>query len=402
MNETLPPLEADLGDILCFSQLRWDFVYQRPHHLMSRAARERRVWYVEEPVFEPDGPRLVVEARGPNLAMVRPVVPPGWPEEDVDRAVSLLLREHVADEAIDHPVAWFYTPMAIPWTSWLEPEVTVYDCMDELSAFWFAPPRLTDFEATLLSDADIVFTGGHSLYRAKRGRHPNVHEFPSAVDADHFGGARAGTEEPPDQRALPAPRVGWFGVLDERMDVGLLGEIADLRPEWSFVLLGPTVKIDPATLPRRPNVHNLGPRRYAELPAYLAGWDVAMMPFAINDATRFISPTKTLEYLAAGRPVVSTPVPDVVSTFAGTDLVRIADSPAAFVSAIEEALAEDRSAFERAARAFVATRTWDRTWARMWSLVEEAAERRAREVTPAAGSGRPSLRRDASVVGGGS
>jgi UDP-galactopyranose mutase len=372
-------MPAIRADVLCFSQLRWDFVYQRPHHLMTRAARVRRVWYVEEPVFEADGPRLIVEDRQPGLAMVRPVIPPGWPEADIDDAVSLLLREFVANNRIDRPVAWFYTPMALPWTGWLEPDVTVYDCMDELTAFRFAPSRIAALEARLLARADVVFTGGRSLYEAKRTRHANVHEFPSAVDAGHFRAARTDPEEPLDQRGLPSPRIGWFGVIDERTDLDLLGGVADLRPNWSFVLIGPTVKIDPATIPVRPNLHLLGLRSYAELPRYIAGWSVAIMPFARNESTRFISPTKTLEYLAAGRPVVSTSIRDVVDPFERLGLVRIADTPDEFVDAIEAAMGEDVGLFRASADAFLERRSWDETWARMWALVKQARIRRVEE-----------------------
>ena len=330
-------------DVLCFSQLRWDFVYQRPNHLMARAARDHRVWYVEEPVFEHDGPRLIIEERHPGLAMVRPVVPPGWPEADVDSAVSLLLHEFAQNNGIERPIAWYYTPMALPWTTWLEPAITVYDCMDELSAFRFAPPRLAELETRLLERADLVFTGGRSLYEAKRERHLNVHAFPSAVDAAHFGRARGEVDGAADQAGLPRPRIGWFGVIDERTDLDLLAGIADLRPGWSFVLVGPVVKIDPATIPVRPNLHVLGPRPYAELPAYIAGWDVAMMPFARNESTRFISPTKTLEYLAADKPVVSTGIADVIEIYGSA--VRIANTPEAEAAAWEDASAPDVQRF---------------------------------------------------------
>ena len=366
------PTPAVAADVFCFSQLRWDFVYQRPNHLMSRAARDRRVWYVEEPIFEPDGPRLTIEERAPGLTVVRPVVPPGWPERDVDAAVSLLLHELVQNAGNRRPVAWYYTPMALPWTAWLEPAVTVYDCMDELSAFRFAPPRMKAYEAQLLAQADVVFTGGQSLYEAKRSRHPNVHAFPSAVDAAHFRAARGDQDEPRDQRDLPRPRIGWFGVIDERMDLELIGGIADLRPDWSFVLIGPIVKIAPAAVPARPNLHLLGPRPYSELPRYISGWSAAIMPFARNDSTRYISPTKTLEYLAAGRPVVSTSIHDVVDPYQRLGLVRIANSCAEFVGAIEAAMAEDAAAFRASADAFLELRDWDDTWRRMWALVEAA------------------------------
>lgn len=358
---------------------------------MARAARDRRVWFVEEPIFEHDGARLIVEERLPGLHMVRPVVPPGWPGSEVDAAVSLMLHGFAERHGIERPIAWYYTPMALPWSGWLEPAATIYDCMDELSAFRFAPPRISDLEARLLERADVVFTGGQSLFEAKRSRHADVHAFPSAVDAGHFGRARVMNGGAEDQRAIPRPRIGWFGVIDERMDFDLVAGSADLRPEWSFVFVGPTVKIDPATIPARPNIHFLGPRSYADLPAYIAGWDVAMMPFARNDSTRFISPTKTLEYLAAGRPVVSTSIRDVVEPYERLGLVRIADTPADFVAAIDSALAEDPEPFRSAADAFIERRTWDETWARMWAFVDEALARHPESETREVWSARISL-----------
>jgi UDP-galactopyranose mutase len=376
-------LSTERTDLVCFSQLRWDFVYQRPNHLMSRAARSRRVWFVEEPVFEPGHARLDVEQRGRGLHIVRPVLTPGLDTADVDASVSRLLGDLADGERIQSPIAWYSTPMALPWSSRLTPALVIYDCMDELSAFDGAPLRMGELESRLLQSADLVFTGGHSLFEAKRGRHPNVHEFPSAVDVDHFGHARRPMPDVPDQRGMPRPRIGWFGVIDERMDLGLLAGIADRRPDWSFILVGPTVKIDPRSVPERPNIHLLGPRPYAELPRYIAGWDVAMMPFARNAATRFISPTKTPEYLAAGRPVVSTSIRDVAEPYRRLGLVHIADAPDDFVRAIEHARSEDAVARQAIADAFLAERSWDRTWAAMSELIQAALDARDRGETKA-------------------
>lgn len=361
---------------MCFSQLRWDFVYQRPQHLMTRAARDRRVWFVEEPVFEEGPPRLLVEPRQPGITMLRPILPHGLDLPAIDAAIDGLLAGHADAAGIRDPLLWFYTPMALPWAASIDPSLVIYDCMDELSAFRGAPPALREREEDLLDQAAVVFTGGHSLYEAKRSRHPNVHEFPSAVDIEHFARARRAQPEPPEHAGLPRPRIGWFGVIDERTDVDLLGGIADLRPDWSFVLVGPTVKIDPATIPVRPNLHLLGMRSYEELPGYIAGWDVAMMPFARNESTRFISPTKTLEYLAAGRPVVSTSIRDVIEPYERLGLVRIADEPSDFVAAIEASLADDPADHVRRSDAFLAGRTWDATWAAMSLEIEDLLEER--------------------------
>jgi glycosyltransferase involved in cell wall biosynthesis len=253
--------------------------------------------------------------------------------------------------------------------------VTVYDAMDELTGFLGASPRLAALESELLERADVVFTGGHSLYEAKRHRHANVHAVPSAVENDHFRAARGRLGDPPDQARLGRPRIGWFGVIDERMDLPLLEAIADLRPDWSFVLIGPVVKIHEAALPRRANIHYLGAKPYQELPAYIAGWDVAIMPFARSAATRYISPTKTLEYLAAGRPVVSTSIRDVVTPYGDEGAVAIADTPQAFVAAIEHALASPSRDWLELVDAILARTSWDATWSRMERLMEEASIR---------------------------
>jgi glycosyltransferase involved in cell wall biosynthesis len=244
--------------------------------------------------------------------------------------------------------------------------------MDELSAFANAPPALARLEAELLDRADVVFTGGHSLFEAKRGRHPSVHAFPSSVDVSHFARARRPCEDPADQRAIPSPRLGFYGVVDERMDLALVGGLAHARPDWQIVILGPFAKIREDSIPRAPNLHWLGQKRYADLPAYVGGWDVAVMPFALNAATRFISPTKTPEFLAAGRPVVSTAIRDVVRPYAERGLVRIAAEVSGFVRAVEESLAEERAPWLARVDAFLSGESWDATWRRMRDLLDAA------------------------------
>jgi UDP-galactopyranose mutase len=363
-----PAHDRALPDLLCLSHLRWNFVFQRPQHLLTRAARGQRVFYVEEPLVADGPPRLDVRTTPQGVHVVVPRLPHGLAGAAADDALRALLDGLRLRHDVRRFILWYYTPLALGFTRHLRPVATVYDVMDELSLFRFAPPALLECEAELYRRADVVFTGGRSLYEAKRGRHANVHCFPSSVDAAHFATARAGVAEPADQAGIPRPRIGFFGVIDERMDVELVARVADARPDWHFVLVGPVVKIDPAELPRRPNVHYLGGKDYAELPAYVAHWDVAMMPWARNDATRFISPTKTPEYLAAGRPVVSTGVTDVVRTYAGDSLVRIADTAAEFEAAIAAALAEgpaERAAWLARADALLARTSWDRTWAQM-------------------------------------
>jgi glycosyltransferase involved in cell wall biosynthesis len=280
-------------------------------------------------------------------------------------------------------VLWFYTPMAMDFASHLEPLATVFDCMDELSAFKFAPPELIENERKLLEKADVVFTGGQSLYEAKRDKHAKVFAFPSSIDVAHFNQAREIAEEPADERHLPHPRLGFCGVIDERMDIELLGQMAKARPDWHFVMIGPVVKIAEEDLPRSENIHYLGGKDYKDLPAYLAGWDVALMPFAINESTKYISPTKTPEYLAAGLPVVSTPIRDVVRPYGEQGLVEIASTAEEFVTACEKALETGMSDRLQKADEFLSHNSWDKTYDEMSGLIDEAIKEKPKAATQA-------------------
>ena len=353
-----------LPDLLCLSHLRWDFVYQRPQHLMSRAARDRRVYYVEDPVFGEAPARLDVR-REDNVTVVQPQLPAGLPAHAAEAQTRRQLHDFLNREGVRSPLAWVYTPMQLHLLGGLATSGVVYDCMDELANFRYAPPQLRAREQQLFACADVVFTGGHRLYEAKREQHPRVYPFPSSVDVAHFAQARRPLPDPADQRGLPGPRLGFYGVIDERLDTALLGALARRRPEWQIVLLGPVVKISPQDLPRADNLHVLGMKAYAELPAYLAHWDVALLPFAINAATEFISPTKTPEYLAAGVPVVSAPIRDVVRPYGEQGLVSVADGVDEFEAAVVAALAQDHTRRQRRADALLAQGSWDRTWEAM-------------------------------------
>lgn len=364
----------DTPDIVCLSHLRWNFVYQRPQHLLSRCAQGKRVFFIEEAIFSEEPlARLDVSEDSNGVVVVVPHLPQGLSEEAINADLQVLIDSLFAEHNINKYICWYYTQMAIAFTRHLQPQAVVYDCMDELSAFQGASPTLKNYEAELFSRADLVFTGGQSLYESKVNQHPNVYAFPSSVDVPHFGQART-LQEPEDQAHIPHPRLGFFGVIDERMDIELLAGIAEARPDWHLVIIGPVVKIDPATLPQHENIHYLGGRDYKELPAYLAGWDLAMLPFARNESTRFISPTKTPEYLAAGRPVVSTSIRDVVRPYGESKLVRIADTVSEFVAAAEQAMQEDTPASEWLSRVdvFLEKISWDRTWASMMKLIDSA------------------------------
>ena len=308
-----------------------------------------------------------------GVIVVTPSLPETLSGEERESTLKSLLDSYLAGEQ-GPLVRWYYTPMMLPFSRHLEAACTVYDCMDELANFRFAPPELLGLERELLASAEVVFTGGYSLYEAKKGLHPNIHPFPSSVDRAHFGQARAIDAVPDDQGSLPRPRFGFYGVIDERMDLEMIAALADAHPEWSIVMVGPVVKIDPADLPHRSNIHYLGNKQYEELPVYLGGWDVALMPFAINDSTKFISPTKTPEYLAGGRPVVSTPITDVIRHYGDLESVFIADGAEAFIAGCEQALALVRGGDEWLDEVDLklANLSWDITYARMAGLVHEA------------------------------
>ncbi len=371
--------------LFVFSHLRWDFVFQRPQQLMSRLARHYRVYFIEEPLAAGGAAAWQASEALPQLTVWRqPVVASaaalghgarasGW-----DDCASL--HELLARLARRHPrhLAWLVTPMALPLLAALDPDAVIYDCMDELSAFLHPPAGLIEREQALFACADLVFAGGPSLYAAKRRFHRNVHCFPSSVDVAHFRQALDRNIAHPAYRHLPGPKLGFFGVLDERFDGDLVAMLADTEPAWQIVLVGPVAKIDPARLPRRPNIHYTGQQPYAALPAFLAGWDLCLLPFALNDATRFISPTKSLEYMAAELPVVSTAVPDVVRQHA--DVIAIAGSTAEFIAHCRRALAMSaggRQRMIRRMRAKLAATSWDTTADAMRQLLHPLSRAQA-------------------------
>jgi UDP-galactopyranose mutase len=380
-SSVLPPGETgETGDIdlVVFSHLRWDFVYQRPQHLLSRCARKRRVFFIEEPIFGNCSMRLDVREADPGVHVVVPYLPEGLKSEIAINAVMKdLTRQLFLAHGINEYVFWYYTPMALSFTDHFNPVAAVYDCMDELSAFKGSHSQLPALVKELFQYVDLVFTGGQSLYEAKRGQHPAVYAFPSSIDASHFGKARKAVADPEDQAHIPHPRLGFFGVIDERFDVALLDEVAVKRPDWHFVMIGPVVKIDPDALPKHPNIHYLGGKKYSELPEYLASWDIALLLFARNESTRYISPTKTPEYLAAGKPVISTSIRDVVRPYGELNLVEIADTADVLIRAAEKLLSlENRSEWLRKVDAFLENISWDKTWAHMSRLIDEVIDRR--------------------------
>jgi UDP-galactopyranose mutase len=367
-----------MPSLVVLSHLRWDFVFQRPQHLMTRFAKSGKILFLEEPVFDPGvAPFVEISEPHPNIKVVKPhldVPANGYGDEEMALLAPLLKATVDKFNADGNGYsAWMYTPMALPLLEVLSPQIVIYDCMDELSAFAKAPAALKQRERALLQRADLVFTGGPSLYKAKRTQHRAAYCFPSAVDAKHFSRGADEANAFPALADIPHPRLGFFGVVDERFDRELLAALAKSRPQWQFCIVGPVVKIDAALLPREANIHYFGQQAYADLPAFIAGWDVCLLLFALNDATRFISPTKTLEYMAAEHPVVSTPVTDVVDLYG--EYISVARSPAEFIGECERLLHESpkqRNARKAAMRKCVEKYSWDSTAAAMQAIIVKA------------------------------
>jgi glycosyltransferase involved in cell wall biosynthesis len=380
--------DPEASTLICFSHLRWNFVFQRPQHLMSRFADELKLVYWEEPIVVGSDETAYLQVRAaedfPSVTIVVPHLPEGLSMAEAEATLKRLLDAHAASIK-GALIKWYYTPMMLPFSRHLEADAIVYDCMDELSQFKFAPDCLLPLEQELIDSADLVFTGGSSLYEAKKNRHSSVHLFPSSVDRGHFAKARGDIADPEDQANLARPRLGFYGVVDERFDIDLLRQVADACPDWQFVIVGPVVKIASEDLPRAANIHYVGGKTYDQLPAYLSGWDVALMPFAMNESTQFISPTKTPEYLAGGKPVVSTPIRDVVRHYGHLEGVQIAYDADGFVAACRKALELARDArgnWLAEADLLLSSTGWDTTQARMSGLIADVlGEREQTEQT---------------------
>jgi UDP-galactopyranose mutase len=357
-------------DLVVASHLRWSFVWQRPQQLLSRLSRHHRILFVEEPVYTPETggppvPNMYVAL--PNLVVLTPQVPKEecgdtplwlWPCQD---RITQQVRDALTALDFRHRTLWFYTPTPEFLVEVVEPEMLTYDVMDELANFKFAPPQLKEREHRLLSQSSVVFTGGASLYDAKKHHNRNTHLFASGVDGEHYAKAcHPDTTVPDWMKVIPGPRATYIGVIDERLDYDIVAAMAEARPDVQFLMCGPVVKVDPESLPKASNLHYPGQQNYADLPRILKGSDVCLMPFARNEATKFISPTKTLEYMATHRPIVSTPIKDVERFY--SDIVFLADTAEQFVAQIDAALNEPAS--ERARKRLreekiLAEQAWD-------------------------------------------
>lgn len=326
---------------------------------------------MEEPIHDSENEAyLKFSKRLDNLWLCVPHLPEKISKQQTNALLTQLLDKYFQNKDLEDFAFWYYTPMALEFTARYSPKLTIYDCMDELSAFKFAPKEIKGLEKKLMQNADVVFTGGNSLYEAKKNQHSNIYPFPSSIDKNHFEKARKSRIEAEDQRTIAGPKIGFYGVIDERFDIELIGSIAKAKPEWQLILIGPVAKIDHALLPKHNNIHYLGQKSYQELTGYLSGWDIALIPFLLNDSTRYISPTKTPEYLAAGIPVVSTPIRDVVNPYGKNKLVSIASNAEEFIDAIEiELRSKGKTEWLKRVDAFLERNSWDITCKAMQKLM---------------------------------
>jgi glycosyltransferase involved in cell wall biosynthesis len=362
-------------NLIVFSHLRWDFVYQRPQHLLTRLAADFNIVFVEEPVADTNEKPFYSYKQREDVVIMTPHISGQLSAEDTKEALKGLFNEYMANKDQSNYAFWYYTPMALEFSRKFTPALVVYDCMDELSDFKFAPAHLKSLEQELLKISDVVFTGGRSLYEAKKHQHANIYPFPSSIDKVHFNSVRQIAGNLQENPAPGKVTLGFYGVIDERFDATLIKEIADARPEWEFVIIGPVVKIDPKSLPDNANIKYLGSKSYQELPQYMAEWDIALIPFLLNESTRFISPTKTPEYLAAGLPVISTGIKDVINPYANNKLVRIGANAGDFIDSAEYYCAlspKEKKAWLNRVDQFLELNSWDKTCSNMLTHIKNA------------------------------
>jgi len=363
---------CETSDLLVFSHLRWDSDSKRPQHLLSRHAKHRRVFYFEEPIFGMTQiPRLHLRETQEGVHVVVPYLPASIDAEEMESALRDLVDELIFEEELAHYTICYYTPMALTFSRHLEPVAVIFDKMEELSLKHGIPQELIDLEMELMKKADVVYTGGLSSYEASERRHQNLHLLPSSVDYKHFSQGRENLVESEDQVNIPHPRIGFYGEIDDRLNLKMLAEMADLKPEFQFMMLGPVLIKDSSLLPQRSNIHYLGEKDYDSLPLYLAGWDCAIMPYALNDLTKYISPTETAEFLAAGKPTVSTSIADVVHPYATSNLVHIADDAPGLIVACQMAMAEKKAnpmEWLASVDTFLSNNSWDIIFDKMTEL----------------------------------
>lgn len=372
----------DSTDLIVLSHLRWDFLFQRPQHILSRYGRYRRVYYFEEPLFGmTEIPRLHIKETPDNVLVVVPHIPTKGSPQELNLQLAKLLDELIEDEEIIEYSLWYYTPMALNFTRHLKPQNIIFDLMDELINFYEDKRQLGLLEKELTDNADLVFMNGRTLFNSKKHLNSNIHELPSSIDFKHFSLARQKLIEPDDQVHIPHPRIGFYGVIDQRVDLEIIGKIAELEPLYQFIVLGPIINVKTSELPIRNNIHFLDKKDYHALPLYLAGWDCVFMPYRLDDSTKLFSPAKILEFLAAGKPVVASPLPDIIYSYKGKELIHLAKSPEEFIKKINLALQENRNEeWITKIDSFLQDQNWDDLFSKMIYLESDLAKDKTRNM----------------------
>ena len=361
-------------DIVCFSHIRWDLNYQRPQHLLSRFAKSNQLFFIEEPLYDAlEHQTLQVNSKDDNIWIIVPHLLIGSGGKEAIDAQKELLDKFFFEYKLEDYIFWYYTPLALSFSTHYSPLLIIYDCVNNWSAS-IVRDNLKLFEAKLFDDSDIIFTGGNSLFEANKNKYANIYSFPGSIDKAHFASARVILEEGEDQKSIPHPILGYFGTIDERFDLELVRKIAALRPLWQLVLIGPVLNIDKDSFPIMENIHFLGSKAYEDLPKYISTWDIALIPFLLNNATKFICPGKATEYLAAGKPVISTPISNIVDSFGKNGLIHIAQTAEEFIKAAELEFDQKRGndLWFSSVDDFLLGNSWDKTWAKMNDLIKIA------------------------------
>jgi len=381
--------------IICFSHLTWDRnLFQRPQQLMLRFSKRFNVLYVSgyscRQFFIDLFRRKKTHSYHvtDNLAVYSPfALPPIKKYSSITIRLnkillSFLVKRRLKKLKFKDPILWIYHPRYIDAIGKFKEELIIYDCMDDftslLSDYEDRERNIKD-ERALLKKADMVFAGGYSIAELKRDSREHIHVFPSAVEIYHFKKARSDNLEMPDDITdIPHPILGYWGAIDERVDHELLKRLAMKHPEWSIVLLGPIVRHkagDLSYLKEIKNIFWLGPKDYSLLPNYAKAFDVCLIPFVLSREGKFLSPTKTLEYLATGKPVVSTPITDVVRFYDG--VVGIADGPDEFGMAVRRCMEEDNASMKQKRICFTENKSWEDTAEKMEKLILDKIEEKS-------------------------